>query len=566
LSARCLALRRKNMLLELAIINIALVKNINIQFKSGLIALTGETGAGKSVIIGALNLVLGGKLNHNFLREGAEKGEISATFDLSSLDFVQKKLREMGVEIEDEILFLKREVLSNGKSRCFINGKLFPLNMLKSLGEELIDIHGQHDHQSLLKIEKHIDLLDTYGALVSLRDSYFILFKENKDLWKKKKKLLEGGEDKGSLIDFYSFQLKEIEDADIKEGELEELEQEFDILSKAESIKEVAASAYAVLYEEEQSAGSFISMVIKNMQGLGIEEDGFKNLLSQLEETLISLNDVSQNFAEYSDRIEVDPKRIAEVSERIELINGIKRKYKKDSVQDLLEFHRITQQKLKELLSLEEEFARLDKAIENNENKLDEVAKKLTLMRKKTGEKLAEDIKQELNYLGFKRIDFLVEIKEIPLGNKGKDRVEFLFSANLGESLKSLKEVASGGELSRVMLGIKVVLAEKDQIPVLVFDEIDANIGGRLGNVIGEKLKKVAKNRQVICITHLPQIASVAHNHFGISKNISNGRTYIQVQELKEENRIAELANMLGGKEYSKEALNHAEALLAQEG
>lgn len=551
------------MLCELNISNIALVDKVQLNFKQGLTVLTGETGAGKSVLVGAINLVLGERVNTFLIREGQDKGEVSAVFDISELKETRLKFPEVGVELEDTVILLQREILRTGKSRCFINGRQVPLNILKYIGEDLVDIHGQHEHQSLLKAGEQLNFLDLYAELEDTLGNFSRVFKEHKKLLKKRESLLAGSKDKASLIDFYKFQLKEIEELNLSsKSELEELEEEYAVLSKAESLKEVSAVSYNDLYEGDNSVINNLSSVLRNLESLGLAENEFNNILAQIKEINIAVQEVSHSLADYADKIEVGEDRVLELENRINIIHDLKRKYRKESLAELLDFYEDTKLKLAGLYNMEKDIDNIERDIKVCGQEITKLSRELSTKRKQAALRLAQQIKKEIICLGFNKVDFVVDFKEQENGVKGKDKVEFLFSPNQGEKLQALRDIASGGELSRVMLGIKVVLADKDKIPVIVFDEIDSNVGGRLGKILGEKLREVADKRQVICITHLPQIAGLAQQHWGVFKQLVSGRTVIGVNKLDSKARIEEVARMLGGKEYSQAALKHAEDLL----
>ncbi|MGI6703363.1 MAG: DNA repair protein RecN [Clostridia bacterium] len=556
------------MLLELGISDFALIDNLRLNLEKGLNVLTGETGAGKSIIIDAVNMVLGERADTEIVRTGAEKAVVEALFKYDEIDGLDGILNRLGIEPErDKTLVLGREIKS-GRSISRINGRPVPLSCIRELSRRMIDIHGQHQHQSLLDVQNHIDILDQFGGkgVLKQRERVASLYGRLLDL-KKELELIRVSEmERERSIDLYSYQIEEIEKAGLKEGEDEELIRQRDVLANAERIFQSMAQSYQLLYggEDGSCAGMVdglgqVSQLLAPFTELDKEIDGFH---SAVESSCILLRETARDIRNYLDGLEFDPKRLNDIQERLDLINGLKRKYG-NTIEEIMEYCRLKTAELAKLKNNQREQDSLGKEIAWIEKELERECGVLTGLRKEAADYLAKNVTSEIAKLGMTNGSFKVCLNPTNgFTAKGGDSVEFMFSANLGEPLKHLSRIASGGEMSRIMLAIKTCLADTDSIPTLIFDEIDAGISGRTAQVVAQQLASVSKRRQVVCVTHLPQIAAMADNHYLISKEEKDGHTYTRLKALDRQDRVRELARLLGGTKVTNLTMEHSEEML----
>jgi len=553
------------MLTTLRIKNLALVDDLSLDLTEGYTALTGETGAGKSIILGAIKLLLGQKADRTLIRTGADSCTVEAVFSLGRLDKkISDFLDECGIEKNGEgELFLKRTFSSNGGNKQFINGSPANLALLQTLGAWLVDMHGPHDHQSLFHPGKQLEILDAYANTRELCDTFEKLFRDLQTIESRKKEFSSDEKTYVQQLDLLAFQSGEIFAARLREGEDLELEDQFQKARNATRLATLVQSSLEQLSEQESSVihgtqllGKFLFELQKLDAPSGLH-DGFRALQESLEE-------LRRRLENYRDGIDASPERFAELEERLDLINGLKRKYG-PSLAEVLEFGAGAASRLKKLQDRDEELAMLEAEKERKLEELKSTGRKLTDSRAKATPQLAEKIRKELGDLGFLQSIFSISLTtqppEAPVQSTGYDLVEFLFSPNPGEPAKPLKAIASSGEMARVMLAIKTVLAREDEVPVLVFDEVDANVGGQTARVVGEKMRQIARQRQVLCITHLAPVAASANHHFLVKKEIRNGRTLSSIELISDDARVEEIARMLGG--LSAGALKHASELLA---
>lgn len=563
------------MLTDLTIHHYALIESLHIEFEKGLNVLTGETGAGKSIVIDALGLLLGDKASASIVRKGASRCEVTGIFDLNRARPVHQFLKSCSLQNSDEeqTLMLRREVDTQGKSRAFINDKPVNLSTLSELGEILVDIHGQHEHQRLLKPNEQRSLLDRYAENDSLLTEVANLY----DLWKGTLNQLQisqlSDQEKNQKIDLYHFQIQEIDSARLAEGEEDEMEKLLPQLKNSERLRELSNELYSQLYDAEGSVLERIrksQKVVESISNLGVE---LKDAPIFLEDALIKVNEVVNDVETFRNGLVIDPKKVDEIISRQDLIFKLKKKYGK-TIPEILEYRGKIGEELKRLEGHTEAIQELQKNAKESHTRLSDKCRKLTVSRRKCSEKLSDAVEKELKELGFHKARFSIQFtaekdddgKEIPTPN-GFERAEFLFSANPGEELKPLKQVASGGELSRVMLAIKKILAQSDVVPTLIFDEIDSGIGGSMGNVVGEKLKTLSRSHQILVVTHLPQIAAYTGHHITVRKSVTGDRTRTTIELLKDAERIREIARMLGGtsgdgEEPTAASLKHASELL----
>ena len=559
----CLSVaRNSSMLTTLRIKNLALVSDLTLEIQPGCNVITGETGAGKSIIIGALNLVLGQRADRSLIRSGEESCSVEAVFDVKKLRAPLKNfLEENGLEPCDEHqLVLKRTFTSAGTNRQFINGSPTTLATLGSIGEWLVDMHGPHDHQSLLHPAKQLAILDAFGGLEKEREVFGELVRRRGVLETEKSALIVDEKTYAQQLDLLRFQVQEISTARLKEGEDVEVEAEFHRASNAAKLLQLSQAALDVLSESDNSLltqSGAVGRLLAELQR--VDDSGAKNLVELHAQASELLRDLQNAVSHYADKVDVDPPRLAELEERLGLIHTLNRKYGA-TIAEVVAFGADAKYKLQALESRDAELARLNAALEKLDSEIQTAGKKLTAARKKIIPPLSKAVSKQLEDLGFKQSRFDVAISVGEISASGLDVIEFQFAPNPGEPAKALRAIASSGEMARVMLALKTVLAAEDEIPVLVFDEVDANVGGETANVVGEKMRQIAAKRQVFCITHLPQVASAADAHYVVSKQVKSGRTISEITLLDKKSRVTELARMLGGQ--TDAARKHAEALL----
>jgi DNA repair protein RecN (Recombination protein N) len=553
------------MLSELSIRNLAVVEEVHIVFKQGFAVLTGETGAGKSIIIDALGLIAGGRGSSELVRHGTDKAEIEAGFELPGDHPVYGVLEQLGITPErDEALIIRREITASGKSSSRINGQMVNLGMLKEVGEWLVNIHGQHEHQSLLKVERHIDWLDVYGeaSYGAVKAQYGMMYREYSERKKELSELEEKSKNALQLMDLYRYQVEEIGQAALKPGEDESLDEEKRKLANAEKLFQSSSDAYEALYGNGMGLDS-VSKAVSRLGGIAsYDRDVLQPLLEQMQSAFYQLEDAAYQLRDYRDRIEFNPARLERIEHRLDLISQLRRKYGNDTTEILAYYEKI-QGELAAIENKDEHLGKLRAELEKAEKKLTAAAEKLTQGRRSAAGRLAQDIENELKdlHMGKTRLEVQVE-SGLKIGSNGWDTVEFLISANPGEPLRSLHKIASGGELSRIMLAMKSIFARVDQIPVLIFDEVDTGVSGRAAQAIADKLSLLAEGCQVFSITHLPQVACMADTHYEVRKVIEGERTYTRVVELLGEERVKELARMLGGVEITDTTERHAQEML----
>ena len=557
------------MLTDLRIKNLALVDDLAIQFGPGYNAVTGETGAGKSIVIGALGLVLGERADRTLLRDGSEQCSVEAIIDVSSLgnDF-HDHLDENGIEpCEEGQLLLKRSFSASGSNRQFVNGSPTALSVLASVGEWLVDIHGPHDHQSLLKSGRQLEILDAYGGLEADRKAFAAKVDERTVLESKKAELIVDEDAYERELDLLRFQVNEIETAQLKPDEEGELEQAFKRSNNAARLAELAAETKAILNGAEPSAQDLIAnagRTLQEMAELDAESEALLEQQSQLNEQFAELANAVEDYAE---RLSLDPEQMRQVEERYNLVQTLKRKYG-NTLDAVIEFGAKAADRLAKLESRDEELAKLKEEIDKLDQTIQTLGQAMSESRKQVAPKLVEEAERQLNDLGFLQSRFDVEIVDpselgqapTPISRSGFDQIEFLFAPNPGEPFKPLKSIASSGEMARVMLALKTVLASQDSIPILVFDEVDANVGGETAAVVGQKMRQIGAKRQVLCITHLAPVAAAGAAHYLVEKEVAEGRTITNVLPLSDQGRVDELMRMLGG--GGDAARQHAEELL----
>ena len=559
----CLAVARNlAMLTTLRIKNLALVSDLTLELQPGCNVITGETGAGKSIIIGALNLVLGERADRTLIRSGEESCSVEAVFDTKKLRAPLKNfLEENGLEpCEENQLVLKRNFSTSGANRQFINGSATTLATLASIGEWLVDMHGPHDHQSLLHAGKQLLILDAFGGLAKSREEFGELVRRRSVLENEKSALIVDEKTYAQQLDLLRFQVQEISAARLQVDEEKTVEEEFIRSSNAAKLLQLSQTAIDALGENESSLLTQSGVIGRVLAELQRVDSGAENLVALHAQAGETLRELQTELSRYADKVDVDPARLAEVEERLNLIHSLKRKYGA-TLAEVIAFGDEAKTKLQSLEGRDVELARLNASLEKLDSEISSAGKKLSAARKKVIPQLAKAVSKQLEDLGFKQSKFDVAISAVAQpSTSGQDEIEFQFAPNPGEPAKPLRAIASSGEMARVMLALKTVLAAEDEIPVLVFDEVDANVGGETANAVGEKMQQIALKRQVFCITHLPQVASAADAHYVVSKSVKNGRTISEITLLDKKLRVTELARMLGGQ--TDAARKHAEALL----
>ena len=559
------------MLVELNVRNFAIIDELQLRFSSGFNVLTGETGAGKSIIIDAVSTLLGGRADSTLIRSGTGEARVEGIFYLNEAmkDAILPLLQKDGLEGDDEnILVLAREIRRERRSICRVNGRAVTLGTLESIGQHLVDIHGQTEHLSLLRVREHIVFLDRYGDLWSLRREVADLVRELRQVRQELSALVGDERELARRADLLTYQIQEIASSNLKVGEEKELNEERTRLANAEHLKELANEAYRALYVGEEgqlSAIDLLGQAAHSLTSLEKIDSGLKEQRQAAEEASYRLEDLARSLRAYRDSIEFNPARLRQVDERLDLIYNLKRKYGA-SIAEILAFGEAAQRELDGIVHSEERVEELSARETELLQQIGALAAQLSARRRAAGEQLGQAIEAELKHLGMEGARFGVAIEQREaedgawVGDKrmrfdatGIDRVEFLISPNVGEPLKSLAKIASGGEASRLMLALKTVLSAADRTPTLIFDEIDVGIGGRAGGVVGKKLWSLTieispggAGHQVLCVTHLPQLASYGDAHFKVDKRVSGERTLTTVQQLTEEERVEELASMLG--------------------
>ena len=551
------------MLENLHVKNLALIEEQEITFTKGLNILTGETGAGKSIVLGSIHLALGAKADKDSIRNGADYALIELLFSLNEIQKAQMKEMELPVE-EDGTLLLQRKIMP-GKSICRVNGETVGVAQLKELSGCLMDMYGQHEHQTLLKPLSYGRMLDQYigSSALECKETIRKELKEYHELCQKLDEQDMDEEMRKREADLLSFEVNEIEEAALQEGEDEELEKQYQKLTHARRIQEAVTTAYAMTgYEEEESAGNALGRALrelKSVQNLDGEMDGLSEQLSEIDSLL---NDFNRSLSEYSDSLNFEEEEFITVADRLNRINHLKNKYGA-TIPDILASYTEKQEKLEQLDHHELYLEQLRKEITEKKQQILASCESLSGMRKEAAGPLGRKLKEAMVDLNFMDVQFDIEVKEDPdhFQSDGYDKIEFLISVNPGEAMRPIWQVASGGELSRIMLAFKTVFADKEDTATLIFDEIDTGISGKTAWKVSEKMGQLSRDKQIICITHLPQIAAMADTHFRIEKSVKENRTVTDITKLSEEDSLRELARLLGSEEISEAAISNAKEM-----
>lgn len=537
------------MLKQLNISNLILIEKLSIPFSKGFHVITGETGAGKSAIMSALKLIAGGRTDSGMIRKGYDKATIEALFDIETIPFIRQILEEAGIDHEDmDDLILRREISSNGKSRAYVNNQMAQLSLLRKIGEHLIEIVGQHANQRLFQVEEHRHILDLYGDILPDLHNFQQCWSEEIKVKKALEELVSSEARRLREIEVCRAELDELDEAQLKEGEEEDLFSEYSRLNSAEELTEKAESIHLALYGQENSIIHKLSRELQNFEGLIKIDTTLSEPYECYKSALIELKEVSYSLRDYLGSIESDPLRTQAVDDRLKLINQLKRKYGL-TVSDVLKYREETQRRLDELENADFEIEELEKKLAVLQKECNRLAEIVTSRRKEAALDFAEALERELRDLNMPKVKFHVAVTTQNRTVEGDERIEYFISPNVGEHSIPVKDCASGGEVSRLLLALQKILTDKTRVPTIIFDEVDANIGGETALIVGKKLTQIGTKHQVLCITHFPQVAKQAEYHLQIEKIELEGRTLSTVSVLDELSRQAELNRMLGASE-----------------
>jgi DNA repair protein RecN (Recombination protein N) len=564
------------MLKALLVKDYALIESINIEFGKGLNIITGETGAGKSILIDAMGLLLGERASTEVIRKGASKSYVEGIFDITNNKKIDALLEENEIEPLPELI-LRREISTKGSNRCFINDTPVSLSVIKNVGNLMVDLHGQHEHQSLLRNETHIDFLDEFGNYRDLADEYKKLYSELQNLLKELKILKEKETSLREKRDFYSFQIKEIDSVSPAENEEERLVEELRILENSEKLASTTSSVYGLIYEDENSVYDSIIKIKNELDELNEIDKSFGESFSECENAIALINDIAEFVRNYKSKIDVDPAEVNKKRDRLGTLNLIKKKYG-GTVKAVLEYRNKIGAEFDLAENFSERISSFEKQIGGLRELCGKAADNISKKRSQVSVLINKEVKGVLADLGIPDSNFDVRITQnksssgedyiIVKGNKysysskGIDEIEFYISTNVGEDMKPLAKVASGGEVSRIMLALKTILAKNDRFPLLIFDEIDTGVSGRIAQKVGKALKSLANFYQVISITHLPQIAGLADHHFIVEKKTNDGRVVSSIKQLNEKERIREVAKLMSGENVTEASLEGARELI----
>lgn len=553
------------MLQELSVKNFAIISSLQLEFQMGMTVLTGETGAGKSIIIDAMGLLTGGRGSSDYIRQGANKCTLEGLFSMPKSQELKQLLEELGIETEEDSLVIQRDISASGKNVCRVNGRIVNITNLKRIGEYLVDIHGQNEHQELMQSERHIDMLDEFGGkkLLAVKEKYTRAYQEYRALEAKVRKRQKNEKEFAQRMDMLHFQSDEIASAQLVAGEEEQLLEERNKLNNFQKIADALTISYAALNGEDDSSLDKIGTSMNELASIESLDSEYKTLSDTVQNAYYLLQEASGDLSRLIDGLELDEGRLNEVENRLELIRQMKRKYG-DSIETILSYYEEITKELAEADFLEGGTGDLEALLADKQQAAHQQALTLRKERKRLAKELEQQILTELKELYLERTEFEVRFTELEhLQENGLDGVEFYITTNPGEPLKPLVRVASGGELSRVMLAMKTIFSQTQGITSIVFDEVDTGVSGRVAQAIADKIYQISENSQVLCITHLPQVAAVADEHYFIEKEIVAGRTETSVRILSEKERVNEIARMLAGSEITKLTIEHAQELLA---
>ncbi|WP_128896709.1 DNA repair protein RecN [Longirhabdus pacifica] len=552
------------MLVECTIRNLAVIESLRVQFFNGFHVITGETGAGKSMVIDALSLIAGGRASTDLIRFGSDKAEIECLFQMPLSHAVWDQLEESGLQRDQqEQLIIRRTITSNGKSMCRVNGQLVNLTTLKKVGQHLINIHGQHEHQSLFDVEKHLHWLDQFAGedFTLSKRNYALLYRSYHQNVKKLQSIQEDSQRMLQMMDLYRFQIEEIENAQLIEDEEECLKEERQKLGNAEKLMNGISTAYHKVQNDSMDAVQTVLFELEQL--VDVDKSGLDAIYEQIKSISYMLEDASMSLRDYQHHIVHDPERLNEVESRLNLIHTLQKKYG-SSISEVLTYYNKIKAEFQDMEHKDEQLESLENEIQKQKEELLYKANELTHSRKMVANELAQKVMAHLEDLHMGKTKFEVHMvsSEQHLNENGQDQIQFLISANPGEPLRPLQKIASGGEISRIMLAMKTAFSSIDQVPVLIFDEVDTGVSGRAAQAIADKLSALSTQFQVFSITHLPQVACMADQHYLIQKQIQEQRTFTNVEHLRQNGKITELARMLGGVEVTATTEEHAREML----
>ena len=562
------------MILELKISNFAIIDNLTVDFHPGLNVLTGETGAGKSIIMDALDLILGGRADTDSIRSSEDTATVEARLQVSDPKTLQL-IRDSGIPVEEDLVIIRRQISHKDKNRCYMNNSSLTVSTLAGIGNRLVDIHGQHDHQSLLHPENHVDLLDSFAGLNGPREKFQKLFGDFQSQVHKINQLRNHQSDRLQRQDLLTFQIGEIDQADLQKNEEEDLRTEKNKLSHAENLHQSLQKSLDLLADSEGSVLERLGNVDHTLQPLPEIDPALQNQAQRGQNAFYEIQELVEELRDYMNTIQFSPTRLEEIDDRLAEINGLKRKYG-NSIETILEYRQTIGEELEALSLGEDALETLEADLRKQEKAVSRAAIDLAERREKSAKNLQKNVERELKDLNMKQVRFGVRFHypadpegfttyqktKVKVQSHGIGAIEFLFSPNPGEDLRPLAKIASGGELSRVMLALKTILNTQDAVPVMVFDEVDAGISGQVAEKVGQKLKYLADDNQIFCITHLPQIAGFADSHYRVAKSIAGQRTRSVITELKEEERVEEIARMSGGEKITQATLQYAREMI----
>jgi DNA repair protein RecN (Recombination protein N) len=552
-------------LLEIVVENYAVVERVRVRFHAGLNLLTGETGSGKSIVVDALGLVLGGRASADMVRSDTERARVAAIFEVPKDAGLLGLLDQAGAPVEEGELLIEREVLAGGKSRAFLGNRPVTIALLREIAPFLADIHGQHEQQQLFSSAAQLRSLDDFAGLEGQHEEVAGLFRRWKSIESELEELNRSEQEKLRMADLWSFQRKEIDTAALHPGEDAQLEQERLVQRNMAKLQDNANAAYAALYEEQSSVSAQLRTALKKVEELARIDTSLQRVAETLQSAAIGVDDASDSIRDYMDKLEADPKRLDEIESRLALIERLKRKYG-SSLDDVLTFLEDVRAKMEAIETAGDRRTKLEQDLAQASAAYQERAAALTSARKAAADKLAKKVETELGSLALESAVFRIEVLQANWSENGADRVEFLISANAGEEPRALEKVASGGELSRIALALKTSLGNRESASgvrrTLVFDEIDTGIGGGVAEAVGRKLKKLSSANQVLCVTHLAQVAGFADHHYSVEKREVKGRTVAEIEELTGDERTREIGRMLSGQKVTPEALKQAEQLI----
>lgn len=555
------------MLLELTIRNIALIESLRIEFARGFNVLTGETGAGKSIVVDSVNLALGGRADREMIRTGCERGSVEALFDISQSPEALRMAGELGVDADEGLVCVSRELSRAGKNICRIAGTALPLATLKQFTALLMDVHGQHEHQALMNPQRHMQFLDAFGdeGHAQLRGQVGQLYTARTQIAYQLRKLMKDAAERERLVDILSFQVREIEAARLKPGEEEKLEKKLTMLENAEKVRNGVETAYQLTYSGEGqtiSAQDALLRASESMQAISGMDARFAGIAQELRTLFEAVRDMGAELQSICEELNFDPGLMDKIAARLDLISRLERKYGATEA-DVIAFGSEARKRLDSIQSSDAHIAQLKQQLREQDRALREACARLSLSRNQIARALETELVNQLRDLGMEKTRFSVSIRplEKPTSD-GMEEVEFLISPNPGEPLKPLASIASGGELSRIMLALKAISMDHDGVDTMVFDEIDTGVSGRIAQVVGEKMRMIARRHQVLCVTHLPQIAALGDVHFRVEKRADESHTRTDVLRLDDEGRVQEISRLVGGGQDSPSSLNHARHML----